>query len=112
MTDAIVAPAGQTVIDGNRGDHRGYDSAPLHLLAADHRNASQIGLEGRFTDRNHADVLKTVADLESRSADRFQLVLNAVKEEANRTRECIMHQKTDDLRFDNLELRFAARVAK
>ncbi len=111
MTDAIVAPAGQTVIDGSRG-HAHTSDHPVALVAAtlasDHRVALQMATDGRFTDRNHADTLKSLGDIESRSADRFQAVLNAVKEENSRTRELILDQKTQDLRFANLRFEIAA----
>ena len=107
MSDTTVAPAGQTVIaDGHHDDH---SHAALWSSAGDHRVALQLGTEGRFNDRNHSDSLKAFADLEARSADRFNLVLTAVKDEANRTRECIMHQKTDDLRFANLRLELSQK---
>ncbi len=108
MTDAIVAPAGQTVIDGNRGRDHSSDVIVASTLASDHRVALQMATDGRFNDRNHADTLKTLGDVESRSADRFQAVLNAVKEENSRTRELILDQKTQDLRFANLRFELAA----
>ena len=106
MTD-IVTPNGQTVLNGH--DDHDHSHAALWSSAGDHRVALQLGTEGRFNDRNHSDTLKAFADLEARSTDRFTQVLTAIKEEAGRTRECLMQQKTDDLRFANLKLEVLAK---
>jgi hypothetical protein len=103
MTDAIVAPAGQTVIDGNRGHSNHSDHA------GDHRIAMQLSTEGRFSDRNHSDTLKSFADLEARNGDKFAQILTAIKEEAGRTRETFLKDKLDEERFKSLRLEVLAK---
>ena len=101
MTDSLIAPAGQALIQGNdRCDDRN-DSA-LHLLAASHR----------VSDRTASDSLTTMLalkDSEARTADRFSAVLDAIKSEAGRTREVFLSEKLADERFKSLRLEVLAK---
>jgi hypothetical protein len=100
MTEAIVAPAGQTVIDGDRGHHGNGDA--LHLLAASHRISDKTGSESLTT-------MLALKDSEARNADRFASVLDAIKSENGRTRELFLSEKLADERFKALRLEVLAK---
>ncbi len=111
MSD-VVTPTGQTVVSDGHGHSHNHDrsfEAALISQAGEHRTSLQLATESRFNARDSLDQLKGLADLEARTADRFSRVLNAIKEEAGRTREAMLQQKTDDLRFANLRLEIAAK---
>ena len=99
MTDSIVAPAGQTVIDGNHGHNHGD---ALHLLAASHRISDKTGSDSLTT-------MLALKDSEARTADRFSAVLDAIKSEAGRTREVFLSEKLTDERFARLRLEVLAK---
>ncbi len=107
MTD-IVTPNGQTVLNGH--DDHDHSHAGLWALSGDHRLSAQLGTEGRIDGLATTFNLKAIADLEARVADRFTLVLDAVKSEAGRTRECLMQQRLDDLRHENTKLSVTVRA--
>ena len=105
-SDTVISPPGQATVVGNDDCHHG-DHA-LHLLAATHRNGEHIGISGRLAGQDQLTLMLALKDSESRGADRFTAVLDAVKSEASRTRELIQEQKNLDLRFQNL--RFEVRA--
>ncbi len=106
MTDVVTPPNTTVVSDGNR-DH---SNAGLWALSGDHRVSAQLATEGRIDGLHQTINLKAIADAESRGADRFAQVLTAVKEEAGRTRECVMHQELERLRHENTKLSLSVRA--
>ncbi len=106
MTEATIAPAGQTVVAGNDHDSQ----AGLWALSGDHRTSLQLAADGRIDGLHQSINLKAIADAESRNADRFAQVLTAVKEEAGRTRDCLMQQTIDGLRHENTKLSVSVRA--
>lgn len=103
MTDSIVSPSGQTVLAGNDHDNGFANHAALLTLSGQQQAAVQVSNEGRFTSLQDIHTQRALHDLEARNADRIATVLTAIKDENARTRDCVLHQKIDDLRFSQMK---------
>jgi hypothetical protein len=106
MTD-VVTPPNTTVVSDGHDDH---SNAALWAMSGDHRNSLQVSNEGRFTALADLSHQKALADLEARSSDRIAQVLTYIKEEGDKTRQCLMQQEIDRLRADNTRLSVTVRA--